>query len=243
MGRMDMHRKGQRPSQRMDGITGGGWPVVYTGFVLILLSFFIMLSSFATFEQARVLQFVASFSNALNVLPGGTRVADGQRVAPPGDETDAFQKEMNRLQAGLRQWTARHEMDQRLEMVLTDEAFTLRFDNRMLFSIGSAALAMKMLPLLDRVGASISATDYPVRIEGHTDNVPIRTRRYPSNWELSTARAVNVLRYLIQHCDIPAYRLTAVGCGAYQPLDGNDSYEGRARNRRVEIIFYRGEHR
>ncbi len=238
-----MHWKRQRPNPRMDGITGGGWQVVYTGFVLILLSFFIMLSSFATFEQSRVLQFVASFSNALSVLPGGNRVVDGQRVAPPGDETNAFKKEMRRIQAGLREWAAQRQMDQRLEMVLTDEAFTLRFDNRMLFSIGSAALAMKILPLLDKIGASISATDYPVRIEGHTDNLPIRTRRYPSNWELSTARAVNVLRYLIKHCDIPAYRLTAVGCGAFEPLDGNDSWEGRARNRRVEIIFHRGEYR
>lgn len=235
--------KRHRPNPRMDGIAGGGWQLVYTGFVLILLSLFIMLSSFTTFEQAKVLQFVASFSSALSVLPAGISVVDGQRVVPARNEADAFKKEMHLIQTRLHQWAARHQMDHKLEMVLTDETFTLRFDNRMLFGTGSAALAVKNLPLLDTVGATIKATDYPVRIEGHTDNVPIRSRRYPSNWELSTARAVNVLRYLIKHCGIPAHRMTAVGCGAYQPLDGNDAWEGRARNRRVEIILHRGENR
>ncbi|MGD8334598.1 MAG: OmpA family protein, partial [Desulfobacterales bacterium] len=84
-------------------------------------------------------------------------------------------------------------------------------------------------------------TEYLVRIEGHTDNVPIRTFLFPSNWELSTARAVNVLRYFIEHHQIDSQRLSAEGFGEFQPLVANDTAENRNKNRRVEVIFIRPE--
>jgi chemotaxis protein MotB len=76
-----------------------------------------------------------------------------------------------------------------------------------------------------------------VRIEGHTDNLPVHTLRFPSNWELSTTRAVNVLRFFRKYHDIQANRLSAVGFAEYRPLVPNDSVAQRAQNRRVEIIF------
>lgn len=76
-----------------------------------------------------------------------------------------------------------------------------------------------------------------MRIEGHTDNVPIRTPRYPSNWELSTARAVNVLRYFTEQENLHASRFSAVGYGDTQPVASNDTAEGRAKNRRVALIL------
>ena len=227
--------------QKTDRISGHGWQVVYTGFVLILLTFFILLSSFATFEKAKVLRFVEAFTSAVSILPGGINIVEGQRIAPPADEADTFYQEMHRIRSDMTKWITAHNMEKHLEMLLTEDGLTFRFDDGFFFSIASAALSMKVLPVLDRIGESISQSSYPVRIEGHTDNRPIRTRRYPSNWELSTARAVNVLRYFIKSRNIPVHRLTAVGCGPYQPLAGNDSWQGRAKNRRVEITFYRGE--
>ncbi len=79
---------------------------------------------------------------------------------------------------------------------------------------------------------------YSLRIEGHTDNSPIRTSRYPSNWELSTSRAVNVVRYLLDKRVIAADRLLAAGFGEYKPIFPNDTLENRARNRRVELLFF-----
>ncbi len=93
--------------------------------------------------------------------------------------------------------------------------------------------------MLEKIGVIIAQTDYLIRIEGHTDNVPIHTAAFPSNWELSTARAVNVLRYFIQNHRIDAKRLSAEGLGEFRPLMANDTEENRATNRRVVVIFMR----
>ena len=237
----DKTTPGDIPHDRTGGAAGGGWQVIYTGFVLILLTFFILLNSFTTLEEAKVHRFVASFADAVSILPGGVNISKGDYVMPPTTEKTGFEAEMHRIRATLAQWLASEGMDDHLELVLTRDGLTLRFADSLLFDTGSAALSMRILPLLDRIAETIRDTGYPARIEGHTDNVPIRTRRYPSNWELSTARAVNVLRYFIKYREIPAHRLTAVGCGAYQPLASNDTWQNRERNRRVEIILHRGE--
>jgi chemotaxis protein MotB len=78
---------------------------------------------------------------------------------------------------------------------------------------------------------------YPIRVEGHTDNVPIHTKRFPSNWELSTIRAVNVLKYFANEGRIDPRRLSAVGYGESKPLVANNSPRDRAKNRRVEIVL------
>ncbi|MEJ2101338.1 MAG: OmpA family protein [Desulfobacterales bacterium] len=113
----------------------------------------------------------------------------------------------------------------------------MRLSEHALFDQGAADISVDALPLLDKIGAVISKTEYLIRIEGHTDNLPIHTELFPSNWELSTARAVNVLRYFIKNHNIDPRRLAAEGFGEFHPLVANDSPENRAKNRRVEIIF------
>lgn len=113
----------------------------------------------------------------------------------------------------------------------------MRLSDSALFDLGEAELSADAEKLLGRISDIIAKTVYQIRIEGHTDDLPIRTARYPSNWELSTARAVNVLRFLLKQKRIAAERLSAVGFGQYQPLFPNDSPAHRARNRRVEIIL------
>ena len=90
---------------------------------------------------------------------------------------------------------------------------------------------------MDKVAAVIQNIRNPVRIEGHTDNVPIATRRFPSNWELSTARAVQVLKYFIAAGEIDPSRLSAVGYGEAKPVLPNNTPENRTKNRRVEIVL------
>ena len=81
----------------------------------------------------------------------------------------------------------------------------------------------------------------PIVIEGHTDSMPIRNERYPSNWELSTARATNIIKYMTDKYKFPPSRLSAVGYGEYMPLENNDTPIGRAKNRRVDIIVLSSE--
>ncbi len=104
-----------------------------------------------------------------------------------------------------------------------------------LFAPGSAELQASGSKALDAVAAALLALENPIAIEGHTDDVPISTGRYPSNWELSTARAGAVLRYLVDHHGLPAQRMIAGGYAEQRPLAPNDSTEGRSRNRRVDV--------
>lgn len=116
--------------------------------------------------------------------------------------------------------------------------------DKILFASGEAAISAKGRGVLTRVGkvlADARGKDKVIRIEGHTDNVPIGEslrEKFPTNWELSTARATNVVRLLIESAKIPPDALEAAGLGEHHPVAGNDTPEGRRQNRRIEIILY-----
>lgn len=106
----------------------------------------------------------------------------------------------------------------------------------LLFPVGIAEVAEPALPTLQKVGDILEPMPNALRVEGHTDDVPISTTRFPSNWELSSARASSVIR-LFQARGVTPQRMVAVGLGEYQPAASNDSAEGRNRNRRVTIVI------
>jgi chemotaxis protein MotB len=107
----------------------------------------------------------------------------------------------------------------------------------LLFQSGSASLTEEGLRLLGQINAVIKPLQRQVRVEGHTDDRPIATTRYPSNWELSAARAIGVVNYFSNQGGMPASRLSAAGYGAFKPRGANDNEVQRAANRRVEIIL------
>ena len=209
---------------------------MYTGFILILLCFFIMLTSFASLENSRITQFVQSFANAVSVFDGGKSLEPGTTVvnsdAMVVDKEDPIALLFEKVkqlgkQNGLEQVSIQHG-DRGIIMTLAD---------KMLFESADTELTESSHILLDKIGMMINSTDAHVDLQGHTDDRPIRTDAFPSNWELSTARAVNVLRYLITYAGVPPHRLSAVGLSKYHPLVPNTSAQNRAQNRRVEFIF------
>jgi chemotaxis protein MotB len=216
---------------------GAGWEVIYSGFVLILLCFFIMLSSFASVEEGRVMRFVRSFVEAVSILPGGLKFEEGDEIvnfrADMVDKNSAIAAVSQNIQGVAK----RMGVEGQVELHLTRKGLIMRIEDSLLFDLGIADISSEALIFLSRVGLLIAGTDYTVRIEGHTDNVPIHNDRFDSNWELSTARAVNVLKFFLEKANIPAHRLFAVGYAEYRPLVPNDSPENRARNRRVEVVL------
>jgi chemotaxis protein MotB len=104
------------------------------------------------------------------------------------------------------------------------------------FDSGSDQIKAEGLALLDTLATSMIALENQIRVEGHTDNVPIKGARFPSNWELSTARATSIVAYLVTKFGLPPDRLSAAGYAEYRPVATNDTSEGRARNRRIDII-------
>ena len=232
-----------KKSQRRSGSknpgdsSGPGWEIIYTGFVLILLCFFIMLSAFSNIEQAKVIQFVRSFANAVQILPWGKKFESGRVVLPESADLVDSRSDMSKILKELNLLSNKFDLNEEIQIVLSREGIMMRLSELVLFDSGVATISAQGRPLLDKIGAIIAPTDYIIRIEGHTDNLPIHTDQFPSNWDLSTARAVNVLRYLIESHRIDAQRLAAVGFGEFQPLVSNDTPANRAKNRRVEMIF------
>ena len=230
-----MNKKGRL--NKDEGSSGGGWEVVYTGFVLILLCFFIMLSSFSTMEEAKIMRFVKSFVDAVGILPGGVKFDSGSTVLPGSDDMVDSQDKLAQIFSELEELRQNLKKENDIMVAYSSKGLVMRLSDRALFDVGVADISPQAIPLLKKVGDIIAGNSFEVRIEGHTDDLPIKTVFFPSNWELSTARAVKVLRYFIETVGISSKRLSAVGYSKFQPLVPNDSYEHRARNRRVEIIF------
>lgn len=116
------------------------------------------------------------------------------------------------------------------------QGITLRIDDKLLFASGQAQLTARGREVLTSLNEVLTAFEGEISVEGHTDSIPISTSRFPSNWELSTTRAIAVLRFLGE-LGIDAERLRAVGYASTQPLESNETAQGRAANRRVELLL------
>jgi chemotaxis protein MotB len=228
-------------AKKPEGSASSRWEIVYSCFVLILLCFFIMLSSFSTMEAAKVMQFVKSFVTAVSILPRGVKFEKGLAVVSESADLVDSKSELAKIFHTLDELAYEFNLEKEINLVHTREGLVMRMSEHALFGLGSADIATEALPLLQKVGAIIAKTGYLIRIEGHTDDLPIHTERYPSNWELSTARAVNVLRYFVKNHNVDPRRLAAEGRSEFHPLFANDTPQNRAKNRRVEIIFIKKE--
>lgn len=204
------------------------WLLTYADMITLLVALFIMLYSMSAVNQEKFGALASSMRREFQALPEH----NGGKVVGTGNVVDPIEQQVVYLQQFLRekglqtQVLVRHEERGLVISLLSDGT---------LFDLGSADLKPSARQVLDRVAEVLRAVPNPVLIEGHTDNLPIRTVQYPSNWELSAARAARVLRYLVQKGGIPAERLIAVGYADTRPLVPNSSPANRAQNRRVDI--------
>lgn len=123
-----------------------------------------------------------------------------------------------------------------VKLIKSDRGLIIRVNNTILFDEGSALIKPEAEKTLSQIIKVLTKIDNPVIIEGHTDSTPIKNAKYPSNWELSTARATNIISYMIKSGSVSPKRLSAVGYGEYMPVSDNTSVNGRMLNRRVDII-------
>ena len=163
----------------------------------------------------------------------------GRIASPPENTLTSASQEANltTLQTELQQ-ALRHEIAQHT-VALHREADGLVISLREFgfFDSGSAALKPSALPALDRIASILAIRTCVLRIEGHTDNIPIHTPQMASNWELSTARSTELVRLLIVRYGFPPERLSAAGYAEYHPIASNDTVQGRAQNRRVDVVI------
>jgi len=227
-----------------DGGEAQSWLVTYSDMVTLLLAFFVLLFSFSTLDMERFQKTMLSLQEALGLLEGGRTVSEEPMVDDAGLMEDMYMESLEleqlmSVQGDLEYALREAGLDDGISFDLTERGLIIHFTDQVLFDSGEAELRPDALAVLDEVAPIMADVPNHIRIEGHTDNVPINTPRFPSNWELSTARATNVLQYLLEGEVVDPDRLTAAGYGEYRPVATNETEEGRAQNRRVDMVLLR----
>ncbi len=178
--------------------------------------------------------------STVQAIENANRTTELGRVSsPPTDTLSASSEEANlttlqtELQLALRREIARHTVALHRE----SEGLVISLREFGFFDSGSAALQPSALPALDRIASILALRTCRLRIEGHTDNVPIHTPQIASNWELSTARSTELVRLLIERYRFAPERLSAAGYAQFHPIASNDNEQGRAQNRRVDVVI------
>ncbi len=207
------------------------WMVTYGDMMTLLLTFFVLIVSFSSIEQVKFRAAIHSIQEGLGIWPDNAGILleidlDQAKKAQEAQEV------IEELTAAMQELA----MIESVEIYNTPSGLRVIISDPVLYQSGRAELSARFKSLLLSVAQTIKSRSFAeVRIEGHTDNVPINTPKYPSNWELSAARALAATKYLAFTGGIPADRLSAIGYGEYRPIEPNDTREGRAKNRRVEI--------
>ncbi len=210
------------------------WLLTYADLITLLLAFFIIMFSMSHLDAKRF----GKVSRALSgVLSGESR----DLLEPDYDTEDGSGPlKINRNRVMLRS-IEQKAFDQGLdnkkfEAEITERGLVIHIMESALFKPGGAKLSNSALRILDLVASELDSIPNHVRVEGHTDNSPIATGKYPSNWELSSARATEVVRYFINAHGLSGRRISALGYGQYRPIRPNNTPENRAKNRRVDVV-------
>jgi len=211
------------------------WLTTFNDLITLLMVFFVLLFSMGSMDVKRFKHFQNALQSAMGVLNEGRHAPVGVIANEPVDAT--LNNQGNSESPAAENSHVRLDQTEGLEAEYTPKGIHLTLDDRLLFASGSARLTDRGAALMNKVARIIQPLKRTIRVEGHTDNRPIATPDFPSNWELSTARAINVVKYLIEHTGIAPQYLAAAGYGDSKPRAPNDSEVNMSKNRRVEIVL------
>ncbi|MCL5961054.1 MAG: OmpA family protein [Chloroflexi bacterium] len=213
------------------------WLLTYSDLITLLLVFFVVMYSVSKADEKKFSRLSASLQKAFNVV-----VLEGQdKTAVAGDMGPASGNAVMNDFVGLRTQIIRlaEEMgvQSHVDVRLQPEGIAISLSGNLLFDSGRAELRPESTQILDGVADQLRSQPNEIRVEGHTDNIPVNSEMYPTNWELSVARATVVTRYLTEVDGLSPRRLSAQGYGEFRPLVDNKTREDRAQNRRVDILI------
>lgn len=239
------------------------WMTTYSDLVTLLLTFFILLFSMATIDKQKFVDVAQALSTTLLQLEGGEKILNSSgnsiitvNFVNPSDENreqqmekyiesaeemvvDAEQqienKKLDVAKEEIQQLIKAEGLEDKVQVVEQRDFVLVRLDSEVFFESGSAEIRNEGMEVLTALSETLGAIENTILISGHTDNVPINTLQFKSNWELSTARATNVVRYFTEVLSLNPTHFTATGNGEYQPIGDNGTAQGRQQNRRIEI--------
>ena len=232
----------------VDEDDGGGWIVTFSDLMSLLLCFFILLFSFSTVQELKFKQLIQSLQEAFGVqqVPeAGTREGLEMIDVPAESEPQAIdelgglvQRELEEIASEVEELIIKNKLQGMVSVQISQRGAVVTISDVILFPVGEAEFTTEAYPILVKITDLIKQFPYHINVEGHTDNRPIHTRQYPSNWELSACRAARLVRFFIENGVEPT-RLSAEGFAEFKPVADNNTPEGRAKNRRVEIVYTR----
>jgi chemotaxis protein MotB len=214
------------------------WMTTFGDMMTLLLVFFVLLYSFSVMDLDKFQGFISALQNQLGVLEGGETISEAPNIeAGQFDQNFAEQLEnMAEIMKNMQSYIVENDLQDRVEIEAKRKGLVISFTGEILYELGRADLREEGREVLAMISDNLKNIPNDIMIEGHTDDLPIRTDEFPSNWELSTARAVNVTKFLIEEQDFMPSRLSAAGYSQYRPVADNSTSEGRNENRRVEIV-------
>ena len=239
-----MRRKRQNTNTEQQN--ANGWLTTFNDLVTLLMVFFVLLFSMSSINADKIQDLQFALQSGLGILKQGQMVSISVKDTQPVRDMSHISTQPEDLQTkghtasadGLDADALKYlETELGIQVTHTRQGTRLSFEDQVLFGFGKAVINPQGFAFLDKIATAIKKVTYAVRVEGHTDNVPIHTKRFPSNWELSIARAVSVVKHFAEVNQIDPQRLSAVGYGKLRPVAPNDTPSNRAKNRRVEIIL------
>lgn len=223
------------------------WLVPYADILTLLLALFIVLFAVSQTDQKKVTEMAQAFSAAFH--PGGPSIFDkaGQKenqttTLPMDNANQNYVRENQQLldtQKEMDDYIEKNGLQEDLSTVLTEEGLLIRIKEKALFPSGSADLIAASQSLGRPIAGLLETVTQRIVISGHTDNMPISNSQFPSNWDLSTARSLNFMKFILVQGKLEPARFSTVGYGEYRPAADNKTEQGRAQNRRVEVLISR----
>lgn len=206
------------------------WVVSYADFITLLFALFTILYALSVVDTEKLQEFTNSLRDAMGQGSASDISLSSRRIAP-------IQEINGRIVSGIRGIIEREQKD--ISVRTERRGVVVSIGESFLFPAGSTDIKESSMRVLGELAMFLKGIDNQIMIEGHSDNIPVRNSRYTSNWEISTIRAVRILRLFVGRFGIPPERLIVAGYGEYKPVRENTTPEGRAKNRRVDIVILR----
>lgn len=220
------------------------WVVSYADFITLLFAFFVVLFAFARADEKKQHQVKASIDSAFRSMGLPMAPAPEQQAVPAPNAVvneellspQEVKDDLERIHRELNGTLSRQIAAGTVSVAMGRDGLVISLREAGFFASGSATPKPEALPTLRQIAASLGGAPYCLRIEGHTDNLPIHNAAFDSNWELSTTRATRIARLFLELNPVPPDRLSAAGYAEFHPVASNDTAEGRAQNRRVDVV-------
>lgn len=230
-----------REKKKSEGLSGNEWMSTYSDTVTLLMTFFVLLFVITSQNNESASKVVLEALNG-----GGSSILqfdlyDGEVPLIGGESDIEGEGVLTKKEQTYKEAKDFLSNNQELKDIVTIEdnerGVLVQLKDNILFEFASSQLREDSKMILNKVSDLLSNLDNDILVEGHTDNIPINTYDFPSNWELSADRAVNVVRYFVEARGLDPTRFSASGYGEYHPVAPNDTYENMAKNRRVNILI------